>query len=64
MPHKQSINLPDDLYSWIETQADRDHISVSAEINLLLSLAMRCIEAGFDIHTKLPERGPDVSAGA
>lgn len=38
--HKQSINLPEDLYRWVRAKADRHHISVSAEINVILSELM------------------------
>lgn len=43
---KQSVNLPEDLYDWIKEKADRHHISVTAEINVILSEMMESDRGG------------------
>ena len=42
---QQSVSLPTDLYEWVKDRANRHFISMSAEINLLLSIAKERVEA-------------------
>jgi macrodomain Ter protein organizer (MatP/YcbG family) len=44
MPRKQSVNLKEEVYEWVKTRAERHGITLSGEINVLLSDLMHEME--------------------